>query len=1127
MKKSNVLWLIWKKNKLHHQMWRVMKLTCILCTCFVWTLSANVMSQQKVSMNLGKVSLKVFFEELRKQTNKIVIYNDDRLELQQKVDADFVDLDLKEALDKILSGCDMTYRMMDDYIVLARRLEDVKKGVTVKGWVYDKKKNPLPGVTVRIGGLSLGTVTNAQGWFSLDLPMQKGTLEFSFVGYKKQQQPFTIQTDTLKVFMEEEQLVLDEAVITGIFNKPKESFTGAVKAITKDDIKMHYSRNLLQTLANIDPSLRIVQNNEDGSNPNVLPEIQLRGASTMLNVSDLENQASRPEYNQPLFIMDGFEVDLERVNDLNENEIESINILKDASATAMYGSRGANGVVVITTNRLRAGNLRVMYEGRINVQIPDFSTYDNLMSAAEKFELEKRYGVWDNLEYIGLDGRTYQEYYDEIQDAINRGVNYNWLKEPTRTGVGQTHILRFMGGAEAWTYGIDLSYQSTLGAMKGSDRKNFNGTLSLGYNLDKWNIRQSLSIATNKSANSPYGEFSSYVNMNRYWEPYGKDGKVVDDYYHPLLTYQPKENPLYDKKVGVWNETKYFNVRSNTQVRYDIFKGFYTTLTFGLNRKTKTADTFYPPSHKNFATVTELDQKGSYSRGETEETTWELRGTLNYAGTFNEKHMLTVGISGELSETSSDNVSWTATGFVADNIDHPGTALGYPSTGHPFGDNSLSRRVGIMASVNYYYDRRYFVDATINYNGSSSFGENSRFSPYYSFGGGWLMSNEAFIQNHVPFINEWRWRYSVGIAGNMVLNPNEYMEVFNRNSTSTYLDQISWNLANFANPDLKQQNTLQHNVGVDITLFNSRVNVSLNYYNKLTNNVIEELNLPISHGFNTITGNVGKIRNEGFEGYVNIGLYRNSEKNIRWDLNANFSKLRNTIVKLSEGYKAQMLRGGGHQYTMSSYQDIIKYQEGKSLDAIYGLRTVGVDPMSGQRVYLKADGVTTTLEQNAKDLVYLGDRQPKINSTINTSFWWKGFDISIGFGIKWGGKQVNSTELTKGENIYLVANLDRRVLEYGWFEIGDRARYKNQYGGNVENTSVCDDFVQRDNVFSLNNINLRYQFPGAWLRRTLKLESLSVAASLSDIFYFSTIERERGTSYPFSINPNFSISCTF
>ena len=183
--------------------------------------------------------------------------------------------------------------------------------------------------------------------------------------------------------------------------------------------------------------------------------------------------------------------------------------------------------------------------------------------------------------------------------------------------------------------------------------------------------------------------------------------------------------------------------------------------------------------------------------------------------------------------------------------------------------------------------------------------------------------------------------------------------------------------------------------------------------------------------------------------------------------------------------------------------------------------------MSGQRVYLKADGVTTTLEQNAKDLVYLGDRQPKINSTINTTFWWKGFDISIGFGIKWGGKQVNQTELTKGENISLLSNLDRRVLEYGWFEIGDRARYKNQYGGNTEITYVCDDFVQRDNVFSLNNINIRYQFPSAWLKRVTKLESLSLSASLSDIFYFSTIERERGTSYPFSINPNFSISCTF
>ena len=395
MKKSNVLWLILQKNK-WQQMWRIMKLTWILCVCFVCTLSANVMSQQKLSMNLGETSIKSVFEEIRKQTNKVIIYNDDRLTLNKKVMADFKNMELGQLLDQVLAGSGVTYKFVDDYIVLVpvtEKAPDDKKSVRIKGWVHDKSKQPLPGVTVRMVGISLGTATNTQGWFAIDLPVTKGELEFSFVGYKKQKIAFTEKTDTLRIVMEEDFQQVEEVVVTGIFNKPKESFTGAVTAVTKEDLKMHYSRNLLQTLANIDPSLRIVQNNEMGSDPNTLPEIRLRGSSTMLDVVDLKNGTARPEANQPLFIMDGFEVDLERVNDLNENEIESITILKDASATSVYGSRGANGVIVITTNRFQAGALRVSYEGRVNIEIPDLSTYDNLMNAGEKFEVEKKYGV--------------------------------------------------------------------------------------------------------------------------------------------------------------------------------------------------------------------------------------------------------------------------------------------------------------------------------------------------------------------------------------------------------------------------------------------------------------------------------------------------------------------------------------------------------------------------------------------------------------------------------------------------------------------------------------------------------------------------------------------------------------
>lgn len=1103
-----------------------MKFLCFFFLLSVSVSAASYSQNAKFTISLNNVALTEVFSTIRANSEFTFIYNVDDVRNFRIKSINVHEATIQEILDEVLRNTGFVYKIEDHVVVIQPQdMKEKKKSVRVKGWVNDKSKQPLPGVTVRMVGVSLGTATNAQGWFAIDLPVEKGTLEFSFVGYKKKQIDFTEKTDTLRIVLEEDFQQVEEVVVTGIFNKPKESFTGAVTSVTKEDLKVNFSRNLIQTLANIDASLLIVQNNEMGSDPNTLPEIQLRGASTMLDISDLENQKKRPEYNQPLFIMDGFEVDLERVMDLNQNDIENITILKDASATSLYGSRGANGVIVITTTLANAGSLTVSYEGRLNLQIPDFSTYDNLMTASEKFETEKLYGVWNNLNSYLSSGQKMEDAYKELEAAIADGVNYDWLKVPTRTGVGQNHVLRFMGSQENWNYMLSLAYDDTQGAMKKSDRKNFNGTMQLGYHKNKWNVRQSLAVGINKSQDSPYGQFYYYVQMNRYWEPYDENGKPVDYFYHPLSTYGPIDNPLYDYAVGKWNKTKYTNLRSNTIIDFTFSENLKASATLGLNRKSKTSDTFTPPEHKYFQYVTEIEKKGSFARRESEETMWQVRLALNYNNIFSEKHMVTLGVSAELSETISDDVDWSATGYISSNVSHPGMSMSYPSTGGTSGSESTVRRASLIASANYYYDQRYFVDLSINYNGASSFGENNRFQYFYSLGAGWVVSNETFVKEHLPFINEMRFRYSFGVTGNMFVSPEKSLEVFNRNSSSTYLGGIAWTLSQFANSDLEQQNTYQHNAGLDVGLFNSRVSISLNYYNFLTNNMLTDMNLPISHGFDRVAGNVGKIRNEGLDGNVRVGLYRNTEKKIDWTLNASFSKRKNVVVKLSEGFKERISM---HNKGMSTNTDLVRYQEGRSLEAIYGLRTVGVDPTSGQRVFLKKDGLTTTLEQNADDLVYLGDRQPKLNGTFSTSFFYGGFNMTIGFGVKWGGKSVNQTEMTKGENASLTYNLDRRMTKYSWKQVGDQARYKNKYGdyGNLS-TYICDAFIHKDNVFSCNNINLSYTFSQDWFKRATRLQSLSISASLSDIFYFSTIKRERGTSYPFSINPNFSISCTF
>ena len=1106
------------KNHAHFPLgkWRklvlIMKLKLFILLCCLQGVHANVLSQQRYDVSFQKETVLSVIDYLREHTGYEFFYLESNLQSAERVTVDMKQATLSEILDAVLKGQNLTYEIQDKVVIIRKGVDDEKekKSVTVRGFVYDEKKLPLPGVTVRVPGVSLGTATNTQGWFSIDLPMLSGKLEFSFVGYESQQVDFNQSTDTLRVVLKEASQAIGEVVVTGIFNRAKESFTGAVRTVTREEIQTHYSRNLIQTLANLDPSLRIIQNNDIGSDPNALPELQLRGATTLRSTDDIRNNVSNYELNQPLFILDGFEVSLERVVDLNDSDIESITILKDASATALYGSRGANGVIVITSLRPKPGKITVSYQGEVNIEVPDLKSYDDLTSASEKLELERIYGLWDD--------ESLKEQYQQLKDAVDAGLNYDWLDEPLHTGVGHRHILNLMGGTQNWRISLSLFYDSTVGVMKGSDRKNFNGSLSVDYTQGKWNVRQMVSIGKNSNADSPYGDYSMYVRMNRYWTPYDENGELIEEYSHPNLSYGLVENPMYDNEVGCWNKTKYTSLRSTTQVRFEISPSFQITGLFGVSWQDKNADTFTPPTHRYFAGE-EVEQKGEYSRGEVEESSWETRLTLNYAKTFADKHMLTVGLSGEMSEEVSDNVSWSATGFLTSSLDHLSSSLGYPTVGGTYGAQSTIRRVAISSFVNYYYDSRYFVDLTYRLDGASSFGSNSRFSSFYALGLGWTIGKEEFVMEYLPFISSWSLRYSYGVSGNMAFSPEQALEVFNRDANYTYNGGVGVHMARFANPDLEQQNTFQHNVGMDMSLFNGRLGIVLNYYNKLTDNTLTDIYLPVSHGFEMISGNIGKIRNRGIEGSLNVKLLGTDKWN--WDVTGSFSNNKQVIVELSEGFKNTLQY---YDSSLSSADSYLRYREGHSMTAVYGLRTLGVDPLSGQRVFLTKDG-EMTLFQDGDDLVYLGDTEPKINSSFSTTISYGNLSVAVGFNWVYGGVAENYTELNRRENLNLTYNVDRQILEDGWQKPGDHALYKRQ-GANAETTYACDMFIHKNNIFSCNSINIRYNLPRKWTKK-LGMEMFSISTLLSDIFYFSTIHRERGISYPYSINPNISISCTF
>ena len=360
--------------------------------------SAQNNQSPRVNLDVKNASLIEIIEELRVQTRYNFLFNSDELRSFSGISVRLNSVSLKQALDSLLIGrkTGLTYTLEDKTVVIRKEIiKKQQKALTLKGVVVDKQKEPLPGVTIKVEGTSLGTATDIDGAFALNLPLQSGMLEVSFVGFKSSRIPFSEEKNTFDIVLEEEVENLDEVVVTGVFTKAKESYTGAVTTITAQELKRVGNRNILSSIQNIDPSFNIVDNPTMGSDPNRLPDITMRGNSSMTsNVKDLQSESQNTQSaNMPLFIMDGFEITLERMIDLDDNQVESITLLKDASATAMYGTRGANGVVVITTKQPEAGKLQLTYKGALAIEAPDLTSY-NLLNAKEKLEYEKAAGLY-------------------------------------------------------------------------------------------------------------------------------------------------------------------------------------------------------------------------------------------------------------------------------------------------------------------------------------------------------------------------------------------------------------------------------------------------------------------------------------------------------------------------------------------------------------------------------------------------------------------------------------------------------------------------------------------------------------------------------------------------------------
>lgn len=1007
-----------------------------------------------------------------------------------------------------------------------------EKTKTASGKVVDESGMPIPGVRVTFEKEGQGsptidpryvTLTSAEGDYFIKVD-ESGRLTFTFIGMQTEVVP-TAVGNIFNVTMKPDVENIDEVVVTGIFTRKTESYTGASNTVTAADLQNFGNRDVLSTIRNVDPSFNVLENNLAGSDPNVMPNVQIRGNSSIPNVSDLKDEASA-SLNTPLVILDGFESNMNALRDMNENDIESITILKDASATAIYGSRGANGVVVITTKQPQSGRMRITWRSDLNIEAPDLTEY-NLLNAREKLELERKVGKYDsdNVET----SLKLKEYYNAILADVNRGVDTYWLSKPLRVGVGQKHSLRLEGGEKGFRYATSLQYNQVKGVMKGSDRNTFNGDIKLIYNLKKVKLQNNTIIRVNHADQSPYGKFSDYVKQNPYWTTHDEQGNLrkklgeqegVTAYHrwNKLPT-----NPLYNATLNTFDKTEETTIINNTSAEWTISKELLFRAQLGISKVSGNSDEFKPAEHTDFADYTEdkFFQRGSYTYGSSAGMNYDASANLSYNKLFKNKHFLFAGINYSMQQKTNRVYGFKAVGFANEDIDFLGAALQYEEDASPSASESVKRLISLASNINYMYDDRYLADFTFSMDGSSTSGANKRFAPFWSAGLGWNIHQEKWMK--LALINRLKLRGSVGTSGSQEFSSYQALSTYQYYTEDRYYNWNGVQLMSLGNPDLRWQQEFNQNLGMDVELWKGRLQASFDWYNSRTDGMISSVQLAASNGFPSYVANIGEVTNKGYEFNLTGYLIRNYEKGISWSLGVSGIHEVNKLTKLSDALKdAQKELEENEDYRIDPNR---LYREGYAMNTLWVVQSLGIDPSTGKEVYQKKNGEKTYL-WNSDDLIDAGSQTPKLQGNINSTFRYKNLSLALSMGYRLGEKSYNSTLINKVENADFNYNVDQRVYDDRWQKPGDMAAFK---GLNSKFTSYKSTrFVQTRNVLSLQNINIRYDLkPIIKILNDSRFENFMITANASNLFYLSNVKEERGISYPFARNFSLGLNLIF
>lgn len=1003
-------------------------------------------------------------------------------------------------------------------------------GNYVYGRVIEKlSKEPMVGVTIRLDGHSTGVITDINGCYVLTLPEKGGLVIYSYIGFETRKIKVTSR-QKVDVQMVEATESIQEVIVTGYNSIQKESFTGNATKIEKEDLLKVNPNNLISAIQTFDPSFRIQENLAAGSDPNSLPQFVLRGQTGIgettlgqTSTSSISREVLSGNSNLPIFILDGFEVDVEKIYDLDMNSIHSINILKDAAATAMYGSRAANGVIVIERRAPEAGKFRVQYSGVLSAELPDLSSY-NLMNAREKLETERLAGLYDS-NTPEIDPYT-NGYYQRLNNVLT-GVDTYWLSQGLRTALNHKHSVFIDGGENDVRWGVELGFRGTEGVMKHSSRKNANAAFYVDYRIGGLQIKNKVTYTYNKSTDVPFNSFSDYSHLLPYMRLYDENG----DYVRRLEKFDgasgTQVNPLYEINFyNSFDHSGYDEVTDDLSLNWRITDGLRLRGQFSVLMRNSTGDLYKDPASASYSAST-----GNINGEKTESTQKRtvIDGSLSlmYNNTF-KGHNLNICLSSNMRQTQSTASETRYRGFPGGDL----VSSNYAAEvyGKPSSSDNTTRLVGALLTSNYTYNNIYLADLTGRIDGSSEFGSDKRWSMFWSTGAGINIHNYDFMKSNELF-SMLKFRASYGLTGKTNFSLYSAKDMYQLQTDSWYPTGYGVFLYQMGNPNLKWERKYTLDYGVEIGLWHDKIYLKASAYDERTIDLITDYTIPSSTGFTSYKENMGKVKNTGVELELRARLY--SDRNWLFQLYGSFARNKNTIIEISQAMRdynkrvEELFSGYNPESSSDSKyaKTYLKYYEGASLTSIYGMKSLGISPTNGKEIYLRRNGDVTDV-WSADEWTIIGDTAPKGQGSFGYTLSYKQLSMFASFLYTFGGDAYNNTLVSYVENADIKNdNVDKRVLLDRWQKPGDITTMKDIRDRNVT-TGASSRFVQKNNTLQWSSLTMSYNFRLEQLKK-LHLSGLRLSFTMNDLFYWSTIRQERGLDYPYSRSFNLTTNIIF